>query len=375
MFAIGIASKKSAARSGTLTLSHGVVETPCFMPIATKGAVKTIDVPDLEAAGAQIILSNTYHLMLRPGVETLAAMGGLHGLMGWQKPILTDSGGYQVLSLAAMRKVTDEGVVFRSHIDGSAHLLTPEKSQEVQQAIGSDIAMILDDLVDYPATEQQAAAALERTLGWAKRQRVWWDANEKGSRKMFGIVQGSTYANLRKRSAEELIKIGFDGYAHGGLSVGEPRQESYALTELVNDMLPQDKPRYWMGAGQPHEIVEYVKRGCDMFDCVLPTRNARHGTLYVWTDAARLGEGVMNHAPTAGFYELLHITNERFTADTGPIDATCGCYTCKNHSRAYVRHLFSVEEPLAQRLATIHNVNFYQELMRKIREGVTNGTL
>ncbi|MEK7073682.1 MAG: tRNA guanosine(34) transglycosylase Tgt [Patescibacteria group bacterium] len=366
MFAVGTTSKNSAARTGTLTLGHGVVETPCFMTIATKGAVKTIDVPDLNAAGAEIILSNTYHLMLRPGVETLTAMGGLHAFMGWQKPILTDSGGYQVLSLASMRKVSDDGVVFRSHIDGSTHLLTPEKSQEVQQAIGSDIAMILDDLVDFPVTEQQAAAALERTLGWAKRQRMWWDANKKDSRKMFGIVQGSIFPNLRHRSAEELIKIGFDGYAHGGLSVGEPRAESYALTELVNNILPQDKPRYWMGAGQPHEIVEYVKRGCDMFDCVLPTRNARHGTLYVWKDAALLGT-------SSDFYELLHITNEKHVTDAAPIDATCGCFTCTHHSRAYIRHLFSVDEPLAQRLTTIHNVYFYQELMRKIREGITNG--
>lgn len=368
MFAVGTASKHSAARTGTLTLAHGVVETPCFMTIATKGAVKTIDVPDLDAAGSQIILSNTYHLMLRPGVETLRAMGGLHGLMGWHKPILTDSGGYQVLSLAAMRKVSDDGVVFRSHIDGSPQLLTPETSQEVQQAIGSDVAMILDDLVDYPVTEQQAAAALERTLGWARRQRAWWDANEKGPRKMFGIVQGSTFPNLRRRSAEELIKIGFDGYAHGGLSVGEPREESYALTELVNGILPQDKPRYWMGAGQPHEIVEYVKRGCDMFDCVLPTRNARHGTLYVWKDAALLGK-------SPDFYELLHVTNEQFATDAAPIDATCVCFTCKNHSRAYVRHLFSVEEPLAARLATIHNVYFYQELMRRIRAGIAAGRI
>ncbi len=368
MFAVSRTSKKSAARVGTLTLGHGVVATPCFMPIATKGAVKTIDVPDLDAIGAEIILSNTYHLMLRPGMETLRAMGGLHGLMGWTKPILTDSGGYQVLSLAAMRTVADEGVTFRSHIDGSGHLLTPERSQEVQQAIGSDIAMILDDLADFPVTEAAAHAALERTLAWAQRQKIWWQEHERGPRKLFGIVQGSTFAPLRKRAAEELVQIGFDGYAHGGLSVGEPREISYALTELVNNILPADKPRYWMGAGKPEEIVEYVKRGCDMFDCVLPTRNARHGTLYVWKDAALLGT-------SSDFYEVLHITNKQFAADAAPIDPTCGCFTCRSHSRAYVRHLFSVEEPLAARLATIHNVHFYIELMRRIRTGIAQGTV
>ncbi len=368
MFAVSRTSAKSAARTGTLTLAHGAVPTPCFMPIATKGAVKTIDVPDLEAAGADIILSNTYHLMLRPGVETLRALGGLHGLMGWAKPILTDSGGYQVLSLAAMRTVTDEGVAFRSHIDGSTHALTPERSQEVQQAIGSDVAMILDDLVDYPVGEAQAHVALERTLMWARRQKAWWARHEHGTRKLFGIVQGSTFPNLRRRSAEELVAIGFDGYAHGGLSVGEPRAESYALTELVNGILPTDKPRYWMGAGKPEEIVGYVKRGCDMFDCVLPTRNARHGSLYVWKDMAALGKD-------AGFYEVLHVTNERYAADAAPIDPTCACFTCTHHSRAYVRHLFSVEEPLGQRLATIHNVHFYLELMRRIRAGIAAGAM
>lgn len=368
MFAVTTTSTRSAARGGTLALAHGSVPTPCFMPIATKGAVKTIDVPDLDAAGADIILSNTYHLLLRPGVETLRAMGGLHGLMGWKKPILTDSGGYQVLSLAAMRTVTDEGVAFRSHIDGSMHVLTPEGSQEVQQAIGSDVAMLLDDLVDYPVSEAQAHAALERTLGWARRQKEWWQEHGRGTRKLFGIVQGSTFPALRKRAAEELVAIGFDGYAHGGLSVGEPREQSYALTELVNGILPADKPRYWMGAGKPEEIVAYVKRGCDMFDCVLPTRNARHGSLYVWKDVSALGTD-------AGFSDVLHITNERYATDASPIDPTCACFTCTHHSRAYVRHLFSVEETLGQRLATIHNVHFYLELMRRIRAAIADGAL
>ena len=366
MLTINTKSKKSSARAGILQLKHGSVRTPFFTPIATKGAVKTIDAGDLERLGAEIILSNTYHLMLRPGVEILRTAGGLHGFMGWKKPILTDSGGFQVLSLSKFRKVDEEGVGFADPVDGSRHLLTPEKSMEVQEAIGSDIAMILDDLIDYPATREQAASALERTHRWAERAKKWFSGNATEGRQLFGIVQGSTFEDLRRKAAEGMVAIGFDGYAHGGLSVGEPREESYELTSMVNEILPEDKPRYWMGAGKPEEIVEYVRRGCDMFDCVLPTRNARHGTLYIWK-----GE-----VTEPDFYEAIAITNEKYRADFSVLDPACDCPTCSTGTtRAYLRHLFSIEEPLAARLATLHNVRFYLRLMEQIRNSIESGSL
>lgn len=366
MFQIEKTSKKSKARTGELKTTHGVIKTPFFMPIATKGAVKTIDAGDLERLGAQIILSNTYHLMLRPGVEILREAGGLHGFMGWEKPILTDSGGYQVLSLSKFRKVDEEGVGFADPVDGSRHLLTPERSMEVQEAIGSDIAMILDDLIEYPATHAQATVALERTMRWARRAKEWFSGSATSGRKLFGIVQGSTFDDLRRRAASELVEIGFDGYAHGGLSVGEPREQSYELTSLVNEILPVNKPRYWMGAGKPEEIVEYVRRGCDMFDCVLPTRNARHGTLYIW-------KGKVSEPD---FYEVIAITNEKFRADLSVLDPSCDCPTCESGTtRAYLRHLFSIQEPLAARLATLHNVRFYLRLMEQIRKSIESGVL
>lgn len=360
-FSIQKVSTKSEARTGLLLTAHGEVPTPAFMPIATKGAVKTIGSDDLKRLGADIVLSNTYHLMLRPGEELLTSVGGLHKFMGWSGPILTDSGGYQVLSLAKMRKVVEDGVLFQSPIDGARHLLSPEKSMDVQSAIGSDIAMILDELIDYPADCVIAKAALDRTIRWAER------AKKHGVKgQLFGIVQGSTYADLRRESAERLVEIGFDGYAHGGLSVGESREESCKLTSIVNNLLPQTLPRYWMGAGQPEEIVEYVRRGCDMFDCVLPTRNARHGTLYVWT-----GDDLSDK-----FYEMIHITNEKHRLDFSVLDPHCDCPTCASGvTRAYLRHLFIVEEPLAARLATLHNVRFYLRLMERIREGISTGKL
>ena len=328
------------------------------MPIATKGAVKTLSAQDVRDCGASIILSNTYHLMLRPGVEVLQAAGGLHGLMNWPKPILTDSGGYQVLSLASMRRVTDAGVQFRSHIDGRIEMLSPERSQEVQAAINSDIAMILDDLVDFPVSSERAEEAVRRTTEWAKRQRKWFLENSTAGRIQWGIVHGSTYPKLRERAAREIVAVDFDGYAHGGLSVGEERSQSYELVSLVNEILPSEKIRYFMGAGKPEEIVEYVRRGIDAFDCVLPTRNARHGTLYV-----------LRHTDLASddFYKLYHATNESHRLEFAPVDETCDCLLCRNFTRAYLRHLFSIAEPLAMRLATLHNLRFYIRLMDLIK--------
>lgn len=366
MFELIKTSEKSRARLGKVATPHGEILSPYFMPIATKGAVKTISTDDLEGTGAAVVLSNTYHLMLRPGEEILKAAGGLHGLMGWKKPILTDSGGYQVLSLAAMRKVSDEGVAFRSHIDGSLWRLTPERSQIVQETIDSDIAMILDDLVDYPVTKERVEESVRRTTAWAKIQRAWFGANATPGRELWGIVQGSTNPELRRRAAEEIVAIGFDGYAHGGLSVGEERGESYELTSLVNEILPADKTRYFMGAGKPEEIVEYVRRGVDAFDCVLPSRNARHGTLYIMK-----GEDVAR----SDFYELYRAGNETHRLEFSPVDETCDCPLCARYTRAYLRHLFSVEEPLALRLATIHNVRFYIRLMVAIRAAIEEGRL
>jgi queuine tRNA-ribosyltransferase len=367
-------SETSGARRGELTTPHGVLQTPFFMPIATKGAVKTMQASEVGALGTGILLSNTYHLMLRPGIETMRKLGGLHKMMQWPGAILTDSGGYQVFSLSNSRKLTEEGVTFQSHIDGSRHLLTPEKSMELQLAYGSDIIMVLDECAPFPAERTYIRGSLERTTRWADRSKKYIEANfaaqypHAGAKPLlFGIVQGGVYEDLRKESAEQLIPLDFDGYAIGGLSVGEPRELTWPLVEKMNEQLPKDKPRYFMGAGMPEEIVGYVKRGIDMFDCVLPSRNARHGTAFVWTGKP-LSE-------TRDFYESLHITNEKFTTDTGALDPLCDCHTCKTYSRGYIRHLFSVEESLGQRLLTIHNIRFYLRLMERIREEIENGTL
>lgn len=358
-------SEKSRARLGKLMTNHGLIETPVFMPIATSGSVKFMGADDLEVLKASIILSNTYHLMLRPGVEILRTAGGLHGLMGWSRPILTDSGGYQVFSLTELRELTREGVRFKSHIDGSEQFLSPEKSMEVQKAIGSDIVMVLDECTTYPVNEDGARASLDLTLEWAARSKKHYRAiSESGL--VFGIQQGSTYSSLREESARRLVELGFDGYAVGGLSIGEPREETYKLVEQFADIVPADAPRYFMGAGKPEELVEYVRRGMDMFDCVLPTRNARHGLLYIWNEGRVTGDG---------WYETMHITNEKYKADFAPPDPSCRCSTCSRYSRAYLRHLFSVSEPLGQRLATIHNLAFYLELMNRIRSAIHQGLL
>lgn len=366
--------------------AHGIIETPFFMPIATKGAVKTLSSSDVKKLGAQIVLSNTYHLLLRPGLEAMKKLGGLHKFMGWDGPMLTDSGGYQVFSLSKINKTTEEGVEFQSHIDGSHVSLSPEKSMEMQAAIGADIVMQFDDVAAGDSDRDRYEDAMERSLRWAKRSKDAF-TNRAGSSvlspghrtvaavpfdntelpALFGIVQGGTHEDLRERSARGLMDIGFDGYAIGGLSVGEKREDAYRITEFVCDLLPEDKPRYFMGGGMPEEIVHYVNSGVDMFDCVLPTRNARHGTLFVWAQDPATVDWSQN--PT-DFYTQLKIQNEQFAFDTAPLDAHCDCETCATTSRAYLRHLFKTDEMLGLRLATIHNIQFYMTLMKSLRESI-----
>jgi queuine tRNA-ribosyltransferase len=348
-------------RTGELETAHGVIKTPFFMPIATKGAVKTISTGDLDALGAQILLSNTYHLMLRPGEDLIKNAGGLHKFMNWGKPILTDSGGYQVFSLCQMRQLTDDGVEFKSPIDGAKHVLTPEKSIQIQLDLGSDIIMVLDECTPYPCEKEYAEKSLALTTAWAKRCKNYFDEHkDKGTNpgaKLFGIVQGSVYDDLRKKSLNDLIKIGFDGYAVGGFSVGEPREKTYEILKNLMPLMPEDKPRYFMGAGQPEEIMRYVKLGFDMFDCVLPTRNARHGTLYI-----RQGSDLDEK-----FYKKIIITNEQYKQDFEPLDPDCSCELCRSYSKAYLRHLFMIDEVLGARLATLHNIKFYLDLMERLR--------
>lgn len=332
-------------RRGRLNFPRGTIETPAFMPVGTYGTVKAMTPEELKDLGAEIILGNTFHLMLRPGTDIIKAHGDLHDFMHWDKPILTDSGGFQVFSLAKLRKITEEGVSFNSPVDGSKVMLTPETSMQVQRDLGSDIVMIFDECTPYPATEQEASDSMALSLRWAKRSK---DAHEGNPSALFAIVQGGMYEHLRTESAKGLTEIGFDGYAIGGLSVGEPVQERNQVLEVTTPLLPADKPRYLMGVGTPEDIVESVRRGIDMFDCVIPTRNARTGFLYTSTG-------------------ILKIRNSKYKNDTRPIDETCGCYTCRNYSRAYLRHLDKCREILSSRLNTIHNLYYYQQLMREIR--------
>jgi len=373
-----VKNKVGKARRGRLTLAHGIVETPAFMPIATRGAVKSITLPEVKALGAQIILNNTYHLLLRPGLEAMKKLGGSHKLMNWDKPILTDSGGFQVFSLSKLNRIGEDGVEFQSHIDGAKITITPESSMEMQRAIGSDIVMQFDDVADGQSTRERFEDAMERSLRWARRCRVAFDTAHTNSQlptpnsqNLFGIVQGGIHEDLRERSAKGLMDIGFDGYAIGGLSVGEPREDMYRIVEKTCAVLPEDKPRYFMGGGMPEEIVRNVFAGVDMFDCVLPTRNARHGTLFTWNkDPKEFGRELVSGSWELGssdFYQKLNITSERFAFDQTPIDPHCDCSTCKTVSRAYLRHLFAVGEPVAQHLATIHNLRFYLRLMEELR--------
>lgn len=340
------------ARYGKLQLAHGKVETPVFMPIATTGAVKTLSALDVKALGAEIILGNTYHLHLRPGDPLIADAGGLHKYMNWPYPILTDSGGFQVLSLAKIRKVSEEGVTFQSHLDGRKLTMTPEDSMMIQKNIGSDIAMVLDECLPYPSPYDEVQESIQRTTRWAKRCKEFHEKHVDPERQsLFAIVQGGTYPELRKQSAQELIDLEFPGYAIGGLAVGEPHDKMYETLDATLPLLPKEKPRYLMGVGTPENILEAVSRGIDMFDCVLPTRNARHASIFT-------SQG------------MLSIKAARYAKDFAPLDAQCKCSTCQNFSRSYLRHLFSIGEPLAARLATIHNLHFYLELMRNIRESL-----
>ncbi|MBU0671809.1 MAG: tRNA guanosine(34) transglycosylase Tgt [Candidatus Margulisbacteria bacterium] len=350
-FEISKKSKKSKARVGKLHTPHGIVNTPVFLPVGTQGSVKTMSPRDLNEIGAEMILGNTYHLLLRPGPDLIKEAGGLHKFISWDKPILTDSGGFQVFSLAHLRKLTDEGVKFTSHIDGTKHFLTPASVLETQAAFGSDIMMPLDECVAYPCDKKEAKKALERTTVWAKESNKEHGAQNAEHRALFGIVQGGTYKDLRKQSAEEIAGIDFPGYAIGGLSVGEPQNEMFEMLAIVTNILPDDKPRHLMGVGFPSDITGAVKLGADIFDCVIPTRLARHGTFI--SDEGKIS-----------------IRQARFEKDFSPIDPTCDCYTCQNFSRAYLRHIFWAREILALHLLTIHNLRYYMRLMQRLREEI-----
>ena len=347
-----------------MTTAHGDVETPAFMPVGTQGAVKGVTHRELDALGAEILLSNTYHLYLRPGDDLVARRGGLHRFIGWSKPILTDSGGYQVFSLSDRRTIDEKGAHFRSHLDGSAHSLTPEKAADIQAQLGSDVAMVLDECLAHPATEDAARASMERTLRWASRARDRFLALRDGvvrdvtvsnpGQAQFGIVQGSVFPGLREESAVETVKIGFEAYAIGGLSVGEPPAVMYDVVSRTTPCLPGDRPRYLMGTGTPEDLVESVSRGIDLFDCVLPTRNARNGQLFTSTGR-------------------INIKNARYAEDDRPLDPACGCYTCRTCSRAYLRHLFQAGEINSSTLNTLHNLHFYLDTLRQIRDAIVFG--
>ncbi len=345
-------ARQGNARRGQMELSHGVVETPVFMPVGTFGAVKTIEPRDLESLDTRILLGNTFHLMLRPGADIIELHGGLHRFMGWNRPILTDSGGFQVFSLAKLRRMDESGVLFRSPFDGSEVFLGPEESIRMQRVLNSDIAMIFDDCTPYPATEDEARSSMERSLVWAERSKL---AFEGSNNALFGIIQGGMYPELRELSLKNLLGIGFDGYAIGGLSVGEPKQQMYQMLNVVAPQMPEARPRYLMGVGTPEDIVHGVKCGVDMFDCVLPTRNARNGWLYT-------SQGVVK------------IRNKKYRDDMRPVDEGCDCPCCKNFTRSYLRHLYRVNEPLCARLCTLHNLKFFLDLMEQIRSAIEQQT-
>ena len=343
-----VTHRDGAARRGKLTLAHGEIDTPVFMPVGTYGTVKAMSPEELEGLGAQIVLGNTFHLWLRPGTEVIEKHGGLHGFMGWKRPLLTDSGGFQVFSLGAMRKISEEGAKFASPINGNQMLLTPEESMRIQKALNSDIVMVFDECTPYPATEDQARKSMELSMRWAERSRR---AHEGNPNALFGIVQGSVYEGLRDLSLKALSDIQFDGYAIGGLAVGETKEERSRILGHVAPQLPADKPRYLMGMGTPEDLIEAVQAGVDMFDCVLPTRNARNGWLFT-----RSGD--------------VKIRNAKYRDDTRPLDEACACHCCRNFSRAYLHHLQRANEILGARLNTIHNLHYYLQLMKELREAI-----
>ena len=357
-FTIEAKNNKSKARAGNFETDHGKVETPIFMPVGTQGTVKAVNQNYLlQDIKAQIVLSNTYHLYLRPGTEILENAGGLHKFMNWEKPILTDSGGYQVFSLSDLRKIKPDGIEFSSHLDGSKHFFTPHKVIELQRSIGSDIMMVLDECTPYPCEYDYAVNSTKLTSDWAALNK---EAFEKTTplygykQYLFGIIQGSVYRDLRERSANDLLNLDFDGYAIGGLAVGEPTKEMYELTDFTTDFIPEDKPRYLMGVGRPENLLESIEHGIDMFDCVMPTRNARHAILFTWNG-------------------VISVRNSTYKDDFKKVDEDCDCYTCTNYSRAYLRHLFNAGEILALELASIHNLHFYLELMKTAREKIKEG--
>ncbi len=366
MFKLLHKDKSTKARLGVLTTAHGPINTPIFMPVGTQGTVKAISTQELKEVGAEIILGNAYHLYLRPGLDIIEKAGGLHKFMGWDRPILTDSGGYQIFSLATLRKLSEEGAEFSSHIDGSKHFITPEKAIDIQRILGGDIMMILDECVHYPAARDYVEQSLDLTTKWARRAKEYFVSGLAGKRVnglspytrtpahpqlLFGIVQGSTYLDLRKKAVEDLLEIGFDGYAIGGVSVGEPENLIHEVAAYTASLLPQDKARYLMGLGTPPDIVEAIANGIDMFDCVVPTRNGRNGQAFIWDG-------------------YLQLRNAEYKEDFRPIDQRCDCFACKNHTRAYIRHLFNTEELLGLRLVSLHNLYFYVKLIRLSREAI-----
>jgi queuine tRNA-ribosyltransferase len=350
-FSFNLKAQDNKARRGEIKTARGTIQTPAFMPVGTAGTVKALKTSDVEKSGAEIILGNVYHLMLRPTSELIEKMGGLHKFMNWSKPILTDSGGFQVMSLSQIRKISDEGVEFSSHIDGSKYFLTPERSIEIQHQLGSDITMIFDECVEYPATYDKAKKAMERSIDWAQRSKNAF--KKRDGHGIFGIIQGSTFKDLREISAQKLIEIDFDGYAIGGLAVGEGQKEMFEVLDYCVDFLPQNKPHYLMGVGKPSDIVGAVARGIDMFDCVIPTRSGRTGQAFV-------RDGVIN------------IRNAKYRFDEKPLDEKCSCCACKNHSRAYLHHLVKSNEILGAMLLSEHNIFYYQDLMKDIRHEIEN---
>jgi queuine tRNA-ribosyltransferase len=377
MFEVRATDKSTKARSGRLKTGHGLIETPAFMPVGTQGSVKAVSSRELRELNAQIVLGNTYHLFVRPGLDVIRHFGGLHRFMNWDGPILTDSGGYQIFSLAKLRKITEEGVYFQNHVDGTPAFISPEIAMEIQAALGSDIAMVLDECPPWPCDYDYAERSMELTARWATRCKEWKRKNAEhptstiehpteeaqsihhppstGDQLLFGIVQGATFAQLREQCAQALVEIGFDGYAIGGVSVGEPEEEMMRAVESSSSFLPENKPRYAMGLGTPPQLLELIARGMDMFDCVLPTRLARNGTAFA-------GTGTLN------------LKNAEFARDKNPIEQNCACPACQEYTRGYIRHLIKAEEILGLRLITLHNLHFYLDLMRQARAAIENGT-
>jgi len=379
-----IIKKSGKARLGLLRTRHGVIKTPFFMPIATKGAVRNLTPQEMKDLGAQILLSNTYHLMLRPGAQVIKKAGGLHKFMGWDGPILTDSGGFQVYSLASKRKIKGNGVEFYTEADGGRrHFLTPERVLEIQRDLDVDIAMVLDLCAAYPCSKKEAEEAVSLTAKWAEKSLAWLKKNPEFRKKtlIFAIVQGSVDKDLRLQNTRDIVGASparspaFDGYAIGGLAVGEPSKEMYQVLDYTVPLLPEERPRYLMGVGKPENIVEAVRRGIDMFDCVIPTREARHGRIYIKNSAFAKGGRLDRQKSKITDYQIIRISNQQYREDFFPLDSNCDCYACQHFTRAYLHHLFKTNELLGLRLASLHNLKFYLDLMRMIREAVENGQI